>query len=81
MTNAPRAATITPVLAEPIVFHACPVCDTPHMVTQIAVFGDEGDIMTNECCDSCWQWFRMEEFVITLRKHRSWAPTVRWETA
>lgn len=76
MINLPAKPSVLRVLAEPIVFPTCPVCDTPHETTQIAVFGDETDIMVNECCDSCWQWFRMEEFAITVRSNRPWAPVL-----
>lgn len=61
-------------LPPPIVFHACPVCGKHHETMQLALFGNDEDVMVNECCESCWQWFRMEEFVITINSRRAWAP-------
>lgn len=51
-------------------FNRCTVCDKPFEITQLALFGDAEDIMVNECCEECWQWFRMLEFVHAVNHGR-----------
>ena len=36
-------------LPPPIVFHACPVCGKHHETMQLALFGNDEDVMVNEC--------------------------------
>ena len=57
-----------PVLPVPIIFTRCAVCDKPFKTPRAAFFGDENDIIANESCEHCYQWFRLEEISLTILK-------------
>lgn len=74
-------------MAEPLVILThCPVCGKPHSPTVIVLDDQPDAVLSNETCNSCWMWFRMQEFCLTLMHGDAFdpkwcAPNFRMEVA